>query len=123
MTEYRTISDGYCDWLQYKAIRLSGWWIFKSLKECWCYIRTDYYDYFDEQWEDWEREYGHDSSLRDYNRYCNSYNTNIEAFINKYPVIEMYLIERARIVKEKRRIAHERHKQISLRAGAIRLFN
>lgn len=123
MTEYRTIQDGHFEWLQYKVVRMSGFWMFKKLRQSWHFIRSDYYDYFDEQWESWERQYGYSEGLRRYDRYINCSNTNIDMFIKKYPVIEAWLIERAITVKEKRRVAHNYHKQIALRRGAIRMFN
>lgn len=123
MTEYRTIYDGYCEWLQYKTIKIIGFWLFKRPKEVWKYIRTDYYDYFDEQWEDWERRYGTSTGIRDYNRYINSYNTDLNQFVKKHKVIDLYLIERARVVQVKRRLAHDYHKQKALRIGEIRGFD
>ena len=122
MTEYRTISDGYCDWLQYKTINIVGFWIFKRMKVVWNYIRTDYYDYFDEQWENWEKEYGNEGGLRDHDRYINSYNTDLERFVKKYPDVNRWLIQRARTVKEKRQSAHAYHKQIALQIGATKYF-
>lgn len=123
MTEYRTIYDGYCEWLQYKKIKISGWWIFKRPKVVWKYVRTDYYDYFDEQWEKWEMKYGYSSGLRDYNRYVNSYNTDLNRFVKQYKVVEVYLDERNRKVCEKRREAHDYHKQKSVRIGEVRGVN
>lgn len=123
MTEYRTISDGYCEWLQYKAIVLKGFWIFKRIRVRWHYVCTDYYDYFDEQWQAWERKYGYPEGIRKYNRYINSDNTSIDLFVKKYPAVEKWLTERARVVNEKRSRAYEYHKQINLRIGAIKLFN
>lgn len=123
MTEYRTIYDGYCTWLQYKAIEITGFWIFKRPKVVWKYIRTDRYDYFDEQWEEWERRYGISTGIRDYNRYINSYNTDLNQFVKKHKVIDLYFIQRARVVQEKRRIAHDYYKQKAVRIGEIRGFH
>ena len=123
MSEYRTISDGYCDWLQYKEVTFGGWWIFKKIKVVWRYVRSDYYDYFDERWEKLENKFGNSSKIRDEYRYINSYNTNINNFVKKYPVVESWLIERARVVKEKREAAHASHQRIALKIGSTKYFN
>lgn len=121
-SKYRTIFHDGCEWLQYEIILQRRLLLFKWSVARWYYIRTDYYDYFDDQWEQWERRWGFDNSSRDYNRYVNSFNTNIAIFMAKYPLIEKWIKLRNERVREQRNAAHIYHKQIALRAGSMRYF-
>lgn len=119
-TNYRTIFHNGCEWLQYQSTDQKQFLFWKWTVTKWNYIRADYYDYFDEKWEDWERKYGFNSISRDFNRYINSYNTDIDLFVKRYTLIGSWIKYRNEIVRKKRKEAHLCHEQIALRAGSVR---
>lgn len=123
MTKYRTIHDGYCEWLQYLTTVDVGWWIFRRQVEKWGYIRSEYYDYVDEKWEQWEKTYGFSSNVRNHRRFINSSNTNLLAFIKKYPNINKWFDYQSESVKKQREQAYDHQRQIELRKGATKYFN
>lgn len=102
MTKYRIYHDGEVEWLQYLHVR--KWWF-----DSWKYVRSDFWDYWDEQWEMHDERFGNSPSRREMlNRYINSYNRGcIQEFVNEYPDVNKWLGHRNRIVGEKRRREYE----------------
>lgn len=101
MTKNRIYHDGEVEWLQYLHVR--KWWF-----DEWRLVRSDRWDYWDEQWEVHDKRYGNNPSDGGLNfRYINSSNTNIQKFVKEYPDIDVWIKKRNHIVGEKRRKEYE----------------
>lgn len=98
-TEYRSVGDGYCRWLEYrKTIRVL--WIKITY---WVRVPSDH-------WDEWMHE---GISCLDHNRFVNSYDYDLSWFVDKYPSITDWLIERNATINRKWQ-AIENKKQIRL---------
>lgn len=106
MGTYRTINDGEVEWLQY--LFHYKWLWFKRQK--WLLVRSDRWEYFDEQWELHNNRYGNQHSNWEMKfRYINSEKDNIPAFVLRWPNVNDWYKHRNLIVAQMKRSYSERH--------------
>jgi len=106
-TKYRTISDGYKEYLQYER-KTHFLFIFTVYK--WTYIWRPYYDQI------WGRSL--DTTCSD--TYICSYNTYFKDFIEKYPHIEDYFTWADEEQKRLEHIANEEKKEIEEKKDTVK---
>ena len=105
MTEYRTINDGYWDFLQYKITKKNFW---GKTVEKWLDIR--------------DARFSRIYMLEDFfgfDRYVCSYNHNLTQWIKQYPDVNMWFVERERLIQENSKKRYELSKRIEDNKGKI----
>lgn len=105
MTEYRMINDGYWDFLQYKTIKSSFW---GTKREKWYYIPDAQFS-----------SINHLENFFNFDRNVSSYNHNLKRWVEKYPYIEDWFMERDRLIEVNRRKRNERDNEIENNKGKI----
>jgi hypothetical protein len=105
MTEYRTINDGYWDFLQYKVIKKNFW---GKEKETWEYVLDARFDNIDNI-----------QNYFDFDRLVCSLNHNLKSWVNTYPDISMWISKREQLIEEHRAKRNAFDKEKESKRGKI----
>jgi hypothetical protein len=105
-TEYRSISNGYIDFLQYRRITKYLFGLFK--RKSWKYVPFPSLSTLD---------------FAGYKTFVNTNNTKLEAFIKKWPNIKDYLIWAKEEQKRLEKKEAEKAAELKAKKGVIKILN
>jgi hypothetical protein len=110
MTKYRTISDGYCERLQYLTMEKTFFGLRKKL--VWAYVFHPYY----------HRSYGRDDVLFHKTCVC-SYNETLATFPKRWPEISKYFEWASKEQSRLENIVHQKDAAVERKRGVTKELN